>query len=243
MAQARRGQAQHRPGRRFLGQIEPQEGKFDFSVLDGIIRDARSHNLRLALLWFGSWKNSWSSYPPDWVKKDFERFPRVQIAGGKSIELLSPFSDANRDADAHAFAALMRHVKEVDGQQHTVLMIQVENEIGMPSEPGSPATARPWPIRLRGAGAEGVDGLPPAAQGQPDSGAAPGVGGGRLQDNGTWEEVFGKSTATDEIFMAWHYCALHRPGGRGGQSRIPDTDVRERGLGWPGSAPWKKAVS
>ena len=48
-----------------------------------------------------------------------------------SIELLSPLSDANRDADAHAFAALMRHIKEVDGREHTVIMIQVENEVGM----------------------------------------------------------------------------------------------------------------
>ena len=98
------------------GQIEPQEGKFDFSVLDGVIRDARSHNLRLILIWFASWKNGYSSYPPDWVKKDFQRFPRIQIQGGKTIELLSALSDSNRDADARAFAALMRHVKEVDGR-------------------------------------------------------------------------------------------------------------------------------
>ncbi len=65
-------------------QIEPQEGKFDFSVLDGVIRDARSHNLRLVLLWFASWKNGLSSYPPDWVKKDFERFPRAQMVGDKT---------------------------------------------------------------------------------------------------------------------------------------------------------------
>ena len=62
-------------------QIEPQEGKFDFTVLDGIIQGARSHNLRLVLLWFGTWKNGLSSYPPDWVKSDFERFPRAQIVG------------------------------------------------------------------------------------------------------------------------------------------------------------------
>ena len=68
------------------------------------------------LLWFGTWKNSLSSYPPDWVKKDFDRFPRAQAAGGDSIELLSPLSDASRDADARAFAALMRHVKAVDGR-------------------------------------------------------------------------------------------------------------------------------
>ena len=161
-------------------QIEPQEGKFDFSVLDGIIRDARSHNLRLVLLWFATWKNGTSSYPPDWLKKDFERFPRVQLAGGKSIELLSAFSDANRDADARAFAALMRHVKEVDGRQHTVITIQVENEVGMPE--GLPRPLARGQPGLRGAGAEGADGLPSAAQGYPDSGVSPGVAGGRLQD-------------------------------------------------------------
>ena len=92
-------------------QIEPQEGKFDFRVLDGIIRDARSHNLHLVLLWFASYKNGSSSYPPDWLKEDFKRFPRGQVAGGKSIELLNPFSEANWEADARAFAALMRRVK------------------------------------------------------------------------------------------------------------------------------------
>jgi beta-galactosidase GanA len=62
-------------------QIEPQEGKFDFSVLDGVIRDARSQNLRLVLLWFASWKNATSGYPPDWVKRDYKRFPRIRITG------------------------------------------------------------------------------------------------------------------------------------------------------------------
>ncbi len=71
-------------------QIEPAEGKFNFHVLDGVIREARNHNLRLVLLWFASWKNGQSSYAPDWVKRDFERFPRAQNAAGRSIELLSP---------------------------------------------------------------------------------------------------------------------------------------------------------
>jgi beta-galactosidase GanA len=59
-------------------QIEPQEGKFDFGVLDGVIPDARSHELRLVLLWFTTWKNGTSSYPPDLLKQDFERFPRAR---------------------------------------------------------------------------------------------------------------------------------------------------------------------
>jgi len=143
-------------------QLEPQEGKFDFAVLDGIIRDARSQKLRLVLLWFGSWKNSLSSYVPNWVKKDLERFPRAQVVGGvwpeftlsevprtkvegsMNIELLSTLSDANRDADARAYAAMMRHIKAVDGLDHTVIMIQVENEVGMAgdSRDRSPANAR-----------------------------------------------------------------------------------------------------
>ena len=32
--------------------IEPQEGKFDFSLVDDLIKDARHYNLRLVLLWF-----------------------------------------------------------------------------------------------------------------------------------------------------------------------------------------------
>jgi hypothetical protein len=112
-------------------QIEPAEGKFDFSVIDGVIQQCREQNMRMVIIWFASWKNGFSSYPPDWVKKDFERFPLTQINKGKSIPLLSTFSAANRDADAKAFAALMRHIRETDGRAHTVLMIQVENEVGV----------------------------------------------------------------------------------------------------------------
>ena len=190
-------------------QIEPQEGKFDFSVLDGVIQGARSHNLRLVLLWFASWKNGLSSYPPDWLKKDFERFPRTQIAGGESVELLSPFSDANRDADARAFAALMRHVKEVDGRAHTVIMIQVENEVGLrgDSRDRSPAAnqafAAPVPKDLMDYLQQHKDSLIPEFRQVWEKAG--------FKTSGTWEEVFGKGAAehqirmTDQIFMAWHF--------------------------------------
>jgi len=184
-------------------QIEPQEGTFDFSMVDGIIRDARSHNLHLVLLWFASWKNGLSSYPPDWVKKNFERFPRAQIAGDKSIELLSPLSDANRDADARAFAALMRHVKEVDGQQHTVLMIQVQNEVGMhgDSRDRSPAANRafagPVPKELMDYLQKHKDTLIPEFRQVWEAAG--------FKTSGAWEEVFGPSRVTDGIFMAWYY--------------------------------------
>ena len=184
-------------------QIEPTEGQFDFSILDGVIQGARRHNLRLVLLWFGSWKNSLSSYAPDWMKRDFERFPRAQIEPGKSIEELSIFSDANRDADARAFAALMRHVKEVDGQQHTVIMIQVENEVGMHtvSRDHSPtadqALAGPVPKELMDYLQRHKDTLIPEFRAVWEAAG--------FRTSGTWEEVFGKGPGTDGIFMAWHY--------------------------------------
>src|SRR5688572_4718723 len=111
--------------------IEPSEGRFDFTLVDGLIKEARNHKLRLVPLWFGAWKNSMSCYAPAWVKTDQARFPRSQDKAGKGMEILSPFSKANLDADARAFAAFMRHLREVDGSDHTVIMVQVENEIGM----------------------------------------------------------------------------------------------------------------
>ena len=110
--------------------IEPQEGKFDFTVVDGLIAGAHEHDLRLVFLWFGSWKNTYSSYVPEWVKRDTKRFPRVLLRDGRPTERLSPFSESNRKADATAFAALMKHVREVDAA-HTVIMVQVENEVGV----------------------------------------------------------------------------------------------------------------
>jgi len=111
--------------------IEPTEGKFDFELLDGLLAGARKHNLRLVLLWFGSWKNSMSCYAPQWIKADQKRFPRARLKNGQAVEILSAFSKANLDADIKAFATLMRHLRKEDGKKHTVIMIQVENEIGM----------------------------------------------------------------------------------------------------------------
>lgn len=114
--------------------IEPAEGKFDFTLVDGLIDQARHADLRIVFLWFGSWKNGMSTYAPAWVKTNYERFPRAEDEAGRPLDILSTFGTASRDADAHAFAALMRHIREVDGKKHTVIMMQVENEVGVLEE-------------------------------------------------------------------------------------------------------------
>ncbi len=111
-------------------QMEARPGVFDFSTVDALLQGAREHHLHLILLWFGTWKNGNMHYAPEWVKTDPARYPRMINASGQPIDVLSANSTVNRDADQHAFAALMRHLKEADSTEHTVVMIQVENESG-----------------------------------------------------------------------------------------------------------------
>ena len=111
--------------------IEPVEGKFDFTLIDRTIDVARREQLHVVFLWFGAWKNSMSCYTPAWFKKDTKRFPRAMTAEGKQMEIASCFSDHVLQADLKAFSALMRHIHEKDPQREVVVMMQIENEIGM----------------------------------------------------------------------------------------------------------------
>ncbi len=183
--------------------LEPVEGEFDFTLVDELLGGARLHQLRLILLWFGSFKNSRSCYAPHWVKANPNRFPRAQLPSGRGVETLSAFSRANRAADAHAFAVLMRHLRRVDGDRRTVLMVQVENEVGLLEATREHGAA---------AGAAFAEAVPPVlldhlTRHEPELSPALrerwDAAGHRHQ--GTWSGVFGEGVATDEIFMAWHY--------------------------------------
>ncbi|HEY5760050.1 MAG TPA: DUF5597 domain-containing protein [Steroidobacter sp.] len=182
--------------------IEPIEGKFDWSSFDQLLKDARAHDMKLVLLWFGAWKNSMSTYVPSWVKRDQARFPRVQLPNGQSTEILSAFSTTTRDADARAFAALLNHIKAVDAKQSTVVMVQVENEIGM-----LPVAREYGPEANR----LFADRVPAELMRHLDTSRANQTGLHRLwaeqggKSDGTWTEVFGEGDAAAEAFTAWHY--------------------------------------
>ncbi len=111
--------------------MEPVEGQFDFTIIDRTIDVARREQLHVVFLWFGAWKNSMSCYAPGWFKQDTKRFQRAMTAEGKQMEIASCFSDNVLQADLKAFSALMRHIREKDPQREVVIMMQIENEIGM----------------------------------------------------------------------------------------------------------------
>jgi len=110
-------------------QFEPEPGRFDYTVLDTLLAQARERGVRLVLLWFGTWKNGSGHYMPEWMKRAPERYPRMLGANGRPLDSPSPYAEAALEADARAFAALMRRLKATDPQR-TVIMVQVENEPG-----------------------------------------------------------------------------------------------------------------
>jgi beta-galactosidase GanA len=182
--------------------IEPEEGKFDFTLVDGLLDQARQTHERVVFLWLASWKNGMSSYAPAWVKRDTKRFPRV-VENGAEVEILAPLANSTMEADARAYAALMKHLKEVDGRDHTVVMMQVENEVGVlgdtrdHSNAANKAFASAVPAELTKYLEAHRDSLYPDLKARWDANGDKAAG--------TWAEVFGDNVRTDEIFMAWQY--------------------------------------
>lgn len=112
-------------------QVEPVEGSFDFSQLNRFILRCRREGLKLAVVWFGAWKDASMSYTPEWVKEDPDRFWRVRTHDGMETTVLSPHCPATYEADWKAFTRLVSFIKSTDGCHHTVCSIQVENEPGL----------------------------------------------------------------------------------------------------------------
>lgn len=196
--------------------VEPEEGVFDFTTVDAQIQQARERRLHLVLIWFASWKNAGSSYVPYWVKADRKRFPPMSLRVPTSPQMiaylvkqmneqgtgpLTPFSQELMTADSRAFRALMKHIRETD-PQHTVIMMQVENEAGAlgDSRDRSPLAEAAWhqpvPKDFTNYLVRHKETLLPELKEI--------WGRNGYQTNGTWEEIFGKDEWADEIFMAYH---------------------------------------
>ncbi len=212
-------------------QLEPQPGTFDFSTVDALVQGAREHHLRLVILWFGTWKNGNMHYVPEWVKTNPGKFPRMINAAGEPIDVLSANSNVNRDADKRAFTALMHHLKEIDSAEHTVLMIQVENESGGIGSPRdfSPASNKDF-------------------AGEVPSDLLKALGKRR----GTWTEVF--AAKADETFQAYFQSRYVNEVAAAGKrefdipmycnvwlsypvAELPERQIPNPGIGYPSGGP------
>lgn len=169
--------------------VEPEEGSFDFSIPEGLLEQAREEKIRLVFLWFGLWKNGESTYVPEWVKKDTRRFVRACYPGGLLSDTITPLCLSAVQADQKAFRKFLNFLKEKDSEQRTVLMVQVENEIGFLGGDRDYSDLAEHEFRK------------PAPQALTKS-----LG---LEENEeiTWEQLY--KDRAPEMFMAWHYaCAV-----------------------------------
>lgn len=212
-------------------QLEPHPGQFDFSSVDQLVKGCREHNLRLVVLWFGTWKNGNMHYVPEWVKTNPQKYPRVLNRNGEPIDVLSAQSQTNLDADKHAFEAMMSHLAEIDSRDHTVILVQVENESGIigSSRDFSDASNREF------ASAVPAD-LTRALH----------------TKSGTWSEVFGGDA--DETFQAYHQAKYINEIAAAGKAKfnipmycnvwlsypiaeLPERQVRNPGIQYPSGGP------
>jgi hypothetical protein len=241
--------------------VEPEEGRYDFRLVDSIIAGAGKEDLKLVLIWFGSWKNGGSVYIPSWIKKNYDKYQRVKDGSGKPLEILSTFGEASCEADAKAFAALMKHIRKADSKKHTVVMMQVENEMGILdnisikpgnasrdfSDHANAAFNSPVPAQLIKYLVEHKGSLYPALYKVWEANG--------FRTTGTWEELFGKgefksdpkewqsmSFYTEELFSAWNYGIYVEKIASAGKKEysLPmyvNAWLKQPGTYWPGSYP------
>lgn len=177
--------------------IEPTEGNFDFSLVDGLIAQARENQMHLVFLWFGLWKNAESMYVPEWVKEDITTYFRARKVNGEPINTISPLCRAAVEKDANAFSKVMAHIREIDEEESTVIFMQVENEIG-----------------LLGTERDYGDVANEAFAGQ-----VPEILAQEYGKEGTWKEVFGDQA--EEAFMAYYFASAVETITQAGQKEYP----------------------
>ena len=206
--------------------VEPQEGQYDFSLVHGLIDQARAHRMKAVFLWFGTWKNAQCYYAPEWVKTDTNRFRRAEIEKGKGFIRIKDFYDMpytslsylceeTMQADARAFAKMMAAIREYDGDSHTVVAVQVENETGIigsareHSDAADVLFGSAVPVDFAAYMQEKTDLMTPEMKMTVENG----------KKAGTWTEVFGREA--EEVFSAYHVARYVNAVAEAGKKEYP----------------------
>jgi hypothetical protein len=121
--------------------VEPERGSYDFSYVDHVKSMAEKNHLKVILNWFGHYASGDGTiygnlagevYAPMYVISDESTYPRaVDAEGVAHHNAISYDYEPVVQREAAAFRAFMRHIKQVDSRSHTIVMIQVENEIAV----------------------------------------------------------------------------------------------------------------
>ena len=193
--------------------VEPQEGKFDFTLVDGVIAEAKKHGMKVAFIWFGAFKNPMMTYAPSWVKSNPKKYPHAIDEQGQEMEHISVFGSEILKADTKAYKAFLQHLKDTD-QDHTVVLIQLQNEPGLRGTKRDYSTDanKAWKAQVPKA----ITDYLKANKGslQPDMEQIWAKYGDKT--TGNWEDIFGKSEVnnqaenpipnfTEHIFTAYGY--------------------------------------
>lgn len=119
--------------------VEPEKGDYDFSYVDHAKAMAEKYHLKLVLNWFGHYASGDGTiyanltgdlYAPMYIVLDEQTYPRAVDGNGVVHHNVASYDyDPIIEREIAAFRAFMQHIKQVDSQSHTILMIQVENEI------------------------------------------------------------------------------------------------------------------
>lgn len=217
-------------------QLEPEEGRFDFSFVDHLVQEARRNDVRLVILWFATWKNTSPKYAPAWVKLNPTRFPHLIQKDGTESYAMSPYGQETLAADARAFAALMRHIRQIDERERTVIMVQPQNETGTYGS---------------------VRDYSPAAQAAFDGPVPQALLARTGRSAGTWSAVFGEEA--EEFFHAWSIASYVNTVAEAGKreyplpmyvnaalpdphERVAPTNYASGGPVWPVIDVWKAAA-
>jgi beta-galactosidase GanA len=170
------------------------------------------------------------------VKRDQARFPRAQLPDGRGLDILSAFAPATREADTRALTALLDHIRSIDSDRNTVLMLQVENEMGMlpVARDYGPEASRMF-----------RDPVPEVLVRRLATPTAPGEQS-RLQQlwsehgakrAGDWAALFGEGDVASEAFTAWYYAIYVESLVKAGKAVYPLPMYVNAALNRPNRAP------
>jgi hypothetical protein len=111
--------------------IEPEEGQYDFSILESMIESAKRYDLRIVLVWFGSYKNACTHYAPDWFQNTPQKYRHAHLESGEQLRYVAcPNCNESLEKDKQAVVKVFEYLRDYDTEKR-VILFQVNNESGL----------------------------------------------------------------------------------------------------------------